>query len=52
MYWKLLAFIFNIIRPLFVDNVDKNEDYECMACGKPVLKRHLFCSDKCSDLEF
>lgn len=46
--WKLLALFYSIIRPLFVKEVDSNEDYECGYCRKPVLKRYLFCSEECS----
>lgn len=49
IYWKLLVFIFYYIRPLFVDNLDRNEDFYCMECCKPVLRRYLFCSEKCSN---
>lgn len=42
------AKVFETIRPLFVSNVDKNEDYICEQCSEPVLKRYLYCSDKCA----
>lgn len=41
-------FIFDLIRPLFVKDIDPNEDYNCMECGTPVLRRILYCSTKCS----
>jgi hypothetical protein len=40
---------FKLIRPLFVRNVDSNEDFSCGHCGEPVLKRFLFCSDYCTE---
>lgn len=46
--WHIKAIFFKIIRPLFVRNVDSNEDFTCCLCGKPVLRRFLFCSKKCS----
>jgi len=27
---------------------DPNEDYVCIACGKPTLPRHLYCSATCA----
>lgn len=48
-HWKLLAFVYRVIRPLFVEDVDPNEDYECCWCVKPVLTRMLFCSRECND---
>lgn len=40
-------FIFNLIRPFFVKDIDINEDFTCSHCLKPVLKRLLFCSELC-----
>lgn len=45
--WPFLAAWFNLIRPLFVRRIDSNEDFNCGSCGKPVLKRVLFCSVTC-----
>lgn len=45
--WKFLGKFYFLIRPLFVDDVDHNEDYDCGLCGKPVLRRYLFCSEEC-----
>lgn len=47
---KLLSFIYNLIRPLFVEDIDPNEDFVCGKCSKPVLTRVLFCSKRCEDL--
>jgi len=47
--WKLRALVYRIIRPLFVEDVDPNEDYECCWCVKPVLTRMLLCSEACQD---
>jgi hypothetical protein len=49
--WKLLDSFYEIIRPLFIKNIDLNEDYYCGWCCKPVLKRYIFCSVKCSDAD-
>lgn len=46
--WRLRAFVFRIIRPLFVRNVNANEDYLCCHCEKPVLRRLMYCSLACS----
>ena len=46
-YWLLRKF-YDAIRPLFVYDVDPNEDYTCCWCNKPVLKRVLYCSEECS----
>ena len=40
-------FLFKLIRPLFVTNIDPNEEFECVICGEPVLKRKLVCSNLC-----
>ena len=47
LYWKILSFVYPIIRPLFVSNIDSNEDYVCCICMKPILRRTLYCSKKC-----
>lgn len=39
--------LYDLIRPLFVNRVDPNEDFNCIDCGEPVLRRVLFCSKKC-----
>ncbi len=41
---------YKIIRPLFVLNIDPNEDFECGWCKEPLLRRVLFCSSECSFL--
>ena len=46
--WAVMAFVYRIIRPLFVKDLDPNEDYVCLMCCKPVLTRDLYCSAKCS----
>lgn len=46
---KIKLLIFKIIRPLFVRNIDSNEDFCCTICGNPVLYRQLTCSKICSD---
>lgn len=46
-WWRVLAVFYRVIRPLFVRDVDPNEDYNCTMCCKPVLRRYLTCSKKC-----
>jgi hypothetical protein len=41
-YWK--------IRKFFVEDLDLNEDFYCMVCCKPVLRRVITCGKKCSDI--
>jgi hypothetical protein len=40
---KVKAFIFKLIRPLFVDDLDVNEEFNCVVCGTSVLRRKLLC---------
>ena len=47
---KVKAWFYKLIRPVFVKDVHPNEDYECVICGEPVLRRYLTCSKKCADL--
>lgn len=44
-------YLYGLIRPLFVKDIDPNENFKCGFCGKPVLKRILYCSSICSDLD-
>lgn len=44
-----LARFYDLIRPLFVRDWDRNEDFVCGHCGRPVLRRYLFCSIECAD---
>lgn len=44
---KFKYFFFNLIRPFFVKDIDHNEDYDCIICGEPVLRRVMQCSEKC-----
>lgn len=46
-WWRFLGKFYTLIRPLFIDDVDRNEDFDCGLCGKPVLRRYLFCSEEC-----
>ena len=46
-YFK--TYFFKLIRPFFVKDIDPNEDYNCMTCNEPVLRRYLHCSVKCSE---
>ena len=40
--------IFNIIRRLCWSDYNANEDFGCMQCGKQILNRYLYCSNKCA----
>ena len=46
--WRVLNYLYTWIR--FVRHwpydFNINEDYHCVVCGKPVLKRLLTCSDR------
>lgn len=50
LYWRALDRAYALVRPLFVRDVDPNEDYRCCVCGKPVLRRYLTCSKRCGEL--
>ncbi len=47
IYYKILARFYKLIRPLFVEDIDPNEDFECIYCRRPSLDRILYCSDNC-----
>lgn len=47
---KLKKWFFDRIRVFFVPDWNTNEDYICMHCGEPVLRRWLYCSDECGRL--
>jgi len=43
-------FVYALLRPLLIRDVDPNEDYSCTMCGEPVLTRRLVCSRrKCGE---
>ena len=42
-----LHHFYNLIRPFYVKDWDRREDYYCVNCNKPVLRRDLTCSNKC-----
>lgn len=44
---RLQAWFYWLIRPIFVTDIDPNEDFSCGLCGNPVLRRVLFCSSRC-----
>lgn len=50
IYYVFLDILYKMIRPLFVKNIDPNEDFYCVYCNKPVLERYIFCSKECSEL--
>ena len=39
LWRRILARVYRAIRPLFVRDVDPNEDYECIQCGYPMVGR-------------
>jgi hypothetical protein len=43
--------IFNFIRRIFWSDYDRNEDFSCGYCGKEMLRRFLYCSQKCTDAD-
>lgn len=38
---------FDIIRPLFVRDIKPGEEFLCEECRGPMLRRVVFCSQKC-----
>lgn len=51
IYWIILNWFYGLIRFLYVEDIDPNEDYHCGYCRKPVLTRLIFCSESCEELE-
>jgi hypothetical protein len=49
MWWRFLAWVYALVRPLVVDDLDPNEDFLCCECNRPVLRRVLCCSRACRD---
>jgi predicted nucleotidyltransferase len=47
LYWKILDFIYKLIRKTFWKSYDVNEEFYCCWCLKPVYNRYIFCSKKC-----
>lgn len=45
---RLKAWLYRLIRPLFVRDIDPNEEYVCVMCCEPVLRRSLTCSKRCA----
>lgn len=43
---KIKSTLYSWIRPFFVKDIDINEDFTCLICGGPVLRRYLLCSSK------
>lgn len=41
--------VYAVIRPLFVAGVHRLEDYECVMCGEPVLRRQITCCAECTE---
>lgn len=50
MLSKIKKFVYQVIRSLFVSNIDSNEDFVYVICSKQVLTRVLTCSEKCSTI--
>lgn len=46
----LVKWFYDLIRPLFVRGWNKNEDFNCGLCDRPVLRRYLYCSSECSEI--
>jgi hypothetical protein len=42
---KLYSLIRFLMHPF---SYNKNEDFRCMMCRKPVLRRYLYCSKTCN----
>lgn len=40
-------FLFDLLRPLFVQGIKPGEEFLCEVCRAPVLRRVVFCSRKC-----
>lgn len=47
--WRIIAWVFSLLRPLFVSDIDPNEDFVCGECARPVLRRYLYCSAACAN---
>ncbi len=52
LVWPIKSYVFKILRPLVVPDCHVNEDYVCVTCGAPVLRRFLTCSDRCRNMFF
>ena len=46
--WRVLGAWYGFLRWVTMLEVDPNEDFECCYCGKPVFRRYLFCSNRCT----
>ena len=46
-HWRMRARVYSVVRRLFVHNVNPNEDFTCVTCCKPLLRRVLYCSSAC-----
>ena len=42
---------YDFIRWLFWSDYDKNEDFICGYCGKPVFRRYIYCSKWCAGID-
>lgn len=47
--WRSLAF--SLVRWAVVPDLDPNENFNCGFCSKPLLRRYLYCSQKCDDAQ-
>lgn len=48
MYNKLLSSFYNLIKSIFVKDIDVNKDFVCSQFSTPILTRTLFCTEMCS----
>ena len=46
---RLRKMVFGFIRKYFWSDYNPNEDFGCMYCGKQMLRRYLYCSQRCQD---
>lgn len=47
LWWLGLSLAYSTVRWAFVHDLDPNEDFNCQHCSKPVLRRHMYCSNAC-----
>lgn len=49
--WVVLSLAYCLVRRFVVGRVDPNEDFNCVQCCSPVLRRDLFCSMECAVMD-
>ena len=50
LVWPIKRAVFAVLRPVVVPDWNMNEDYFCVMCREPVLRRFLTCSRRCGEL--